>query len=163
MSDSRSCSGRRAGAGGGLRSARWRQRAARGVLAAWAMLPLALPARGADRLESGKWESTVVADGQARKLSYCISSEEAASINSDTKTARAFAESKARKASEPCTFTSYEIDGETVSYTMQCGTRTITDKTEYRGRTSEGVRTISKEGQTLSMQISSRRVGESCQ
>ena len=98
----------------------------------------------------------------ARTITYCITQDEAASINGDTRTARAYAEKKAQKASEPCAFKSYEVSGETVSYTMVCGTRTITDKTAYHGQSADGVKTITKEGQTMSMQINSQRVGKSC-
>jgi hypothetical protein len=133
---------------------------AAGALAA--LLSAAHAAQAAERLESGKWESVIVADGQARTIAYCITQDEAASINGDSRTARAFAEKKAQKATEPCTFKSYEVSGDTVSYTMVCGTRTINDKTVYHGHTAEGTKTITKEGQTVSMQISSQRVGKSC-
>jgi len=128
----------------------------------WLLSLAAYPALAADRMQGGKWESAVTADGQTKMLTYCVTKEEAASINGDTRTAREFAESKAKKASEPCTFKSYEVKGDEVSYTMVCGTRTINDRTVYHGISSEGVKTITKEGQTVTMRLNSRRVGENC-
>ena len=127
-----------------------------------ALLAVGFDARAADRLESGKWESVVAAEGQTRTLTYCITQEEAASINGDSTTGMAFAQKKAQKAAEPCLIKSYEIKGEVVSYTMTCGNRTIVDRTAYRGETSEGVKTISKDGQTQTMQIHSQRIGKNC-
>lgn len=131
----------------------------RGALHAVAWLALAAPAHAADRVESGKWESAITADGALRTTTYCITPEEAASLNGDSRTARDFAEKKARKAGAPCSFRSYEVKGDTITYTMLCESRTITDRTVYHGQTSDGVKTITKDGQTHEMFIKSRRVG----
>jgi hypothetical protein len=119
-------------------------------------------AYAAHRLESGKWQSIVAADGQSQTLTYCITQEEAASINGDSKTGREFAQKRAQKASEPCAIKSYEINDDVVSYTMTCGNRTIVDKTIYRGETSDGVKTISKDGQTQRMEIHSQQIAKNC-
>lgn len=127
-----------------------------------ALLAAGFDARAAERLESGKWESLVAADGQTQTLTYCITQEEAASINGDSKTGREFAQKKVQKAATPCLIKSYEIKGEVVSYTMTCGNRTIVDRTSYRGETSEGIKTIAKDGRTQTLQIRSRRVSKNC-
>jgi len=129
------------------------------ALAALVLALAASAAPAAGRLADGQWESAITTDGVTRTISYCIRPDEAASINGDSRTARAFADKKAQKAGAPCSFKSYEVSGDKVSYTMLCGTRTITDQTVYHGQTSDGVKTITKEGQTVSMQISSRRIG----
>ena len=132
----------------------------RGALRALLLLLLAAPAaHAADRVESGKWESAITADGALRTTTYCITPEEAASLNGDSRTGREYAEKRARKAGAPCTFRSYEIKGDTITYTMLCESRTITDKTVYHGQTSDGIKTIAKDGQTHEMFIKSRRIG----
>ena len=132
----------------------------RGALRALLLILLAArAAHAADRVESGKWESAITADGALRTTTYCITPEEAASLNGDSGTGRDFAERKMRKAGVPCSFRSYEIKGDAVTYTMLCESRTITDKTVYHGQTSDGVKTITKDGQTHEMFIRSRRIG----
>lgn len=128
--------------------------------AALLMLLLATPAAlAADRVENGKWESEITANGDTRTITYCITPAEAASLNGDSATGRDFAEKKAQKAATPCAYKSYQIMGDTVTYTMVCGNRTITDKTIYRGQTANGVKTITRDGQTVEMHLSSRRLG----
>ena len=121
---------------------------------------LAIPVAGAaDRIVSGKWEAAMTTDGATRTVSYCVDAEEAASINGDSRSGREFAEKKAKKAGSSCTITSYEIRGDTGSYSLACGSRTITDKTIYHGETSEGVKTVTNEGKTVTTSLKSRRVG----
>ena len=98
-------------------------------------------------------------DDATRTVSYCVSSEEATSINGDSRTGREFAEKKARKAGSSCAFKSYEIKGDTGSYALTCGFRTITDTTISHGDTSEGVKTVAHEGKTVTTRLKSRRAG----
>jgi hypothetical protein len=114
------------------------------------------PVSAAERITSGKWESTMVTDGDTRTITYCISAAEAASINGDSKSGREFAE---KKAGGRCAISAYEIKGATVSYTLVCGTRTITDRTAFHGETSEGTKTVAGEGETVTSTLKSRRVG----
>lgn len=116
-------------------------------------------AHASDRIASGKWESTMTTDGATKTISYCINPAEAASINGDSKTARDFAEEKAKKAGSNCVIKSYEIKGDTGSYSLTCGPRTIIDKTVYHGETSEGHKTVTNEGITVTTQLKSRRIG----
>jgi hypothetical protein len=60
-------------------------------------------------------------------------------MNGDTKTARAFAEKKAKGR---CTIKSYDIQGDTVKYALVCGDRTIDSSTTFHGDTSEGTEAI---------------------
>lgn len=131
-----------------------------GALCALLLPFLAARAAGAaDRIASGKWESAITTDGATQTITYCIGPAEATSINGDSGTGRDFAEKKAQKAGSPCAYKSYEIEGDTVSYVLTCGSRTITDTTVYHGETSEGVKTITKEGKSSTMRLKSRRVG----
>jgi hypothetical protein len=131
----------------------------------FAVLVLLLPvlatpaASAADRIVSGKWEAAMTTDGTTNTVSYCVSPAEATSINGDSKTGREFAEKKAQKAGSSCAFKSYEIKGNTGSYSLACGSRTITDTTTYHGETSEGVKTVTNEGKTVTTRVKSRRVG----
>ncbi len=131
-----------------------------GALCVSFLSALATPAAGAaQRIVSGKWESAMTTDGATRTVSYCISAEEAASINGDSRSGREFAEKKAQKAGSTCAIKSYEIKGDTGSYSLACGSRTITDTTTYHGETSEGVKTVSNEGKTVTTRLKSRRIG----
>ena len=98
-------------------------------------------------------------DGATKTVSYCVSPEEATSINGDSRSGREFAEKKAQKSGSSCTFKSYEIKGDTGSYSLICGTRTITDTTTYHGETTEGVKTVTNEGKSVTTRLKSRRVG----
>ena len=98
-------------------------------------------------------------DGATRTVTGCLSADEAASINGDSKSARGFAEKKGEKLGSPCKIKSYEITGDTGSYALSCGDRTITDKTVYHGETSEGVKTVTRDGKTITTRIKSRRIG----
>ena len=117
------------------------------------------PAEAADRIAGGKWESAMTTDGETRTVTYCISAAEATSINGDSKTGREYAEKKAEKAGSPCTIKSYDLKGDTGSYILICGSRTISDTTVYHGETSEGVKTVTNEGKTITTRLKSRHVG----
>ena len=123
-------------------------------------LALAVPVAGAaGRIVSGKWEAAMTTDGASRTVSYCVDAAEAASINGDSRSARDFAEAKAKKSGSSCVITAYEIKGDTGSYSLTCGSRTITDKTTYHGDTSEGVKTVTNEGKTVTTHLKSHRIG----
>jgi Protein of unknown function (DUF3617) len=128
-----------------------------GALYASVLILFAAPAaEAADRIASGKWESAMTTDGATSTVGYCISAAEAASINGDSKTGRDFAE---KKAGSRCTIKSYDIKGDTVAYSLACGSRTITDTTTFHGETSEGVKMVTNEGVTVKTLLKSRRVG----
>jgi len=80
------------------------------------------PAQAGDRIAGGKWEAAMTTDGETRTVSFCVSAAEAAAINGDSKSGREFAE---KKAGGRCAISAYEIKGDTVSYSLACGDRTI--------------------------------------
>ena len=98
-------------------------------------------------------------DGDTRTVTFCISAAEAASINGDSKSGREFAEQKAKKSGSPCAIKAYDIKGDTVSYTLSCGQRVITDRTTFHGDTSEGVKTVVSASMTVTTPVRSRRIG----
>ena len=53
---------------------------------------------------------------------------------------------------------SYDIKGDTVSYTLACGDRAITDTTTFHGETSEGVKTVTLDGKTVTTRFKSKCV-----
>lgn len=99
------------------------------------LLSVAAPVCAADRLHAGLWEFTMTTDGSARTFQHCVTVKEAASANGDTRSARASAE---KESAGRCTVLDYKVAGETVSYALQCGTRTIRSTATYHGDTSEG-------------------------
>ena len=130
-----------------------------GALCGLLLLMIPTIATAADRMASGKWEAVMTTDGDTRTVSFCISAAEAASINGDSTTGRDFAEQKAKKSGSPCVIKAYDIKADTVSYTLSCGPRTITDSTSFHGDTSEGVKTIVNAGTTVTTRVKSRRIG----
>ena len=110
------------------------------------------------RVVSGQWEHTMTTDGEAEsdKATDCMTAEEAASINGDSKTGRAYYE---RKAHGTCKIKMFELKGNTMSYVLSCGDRSIENTVTFRGETSEGV-TISEGPDGIqTMHIKSRRLG----
>jgi len=123
------------------------------------LLVMATTATAADRIAGGKWEAAMTTDGDTRTVTFCISAAEAASINGDSKAGRDFAEQKAKKSGSPCVIKAYDIKADTVSYTLSCGARTITDTTTFHGDTSEGVKTVVNAGTTVTTRLKSKRIG----
>jgi hypothetical protein len=116
------------------------------------------PLRAAERMAAGKWEFTMTGDGGSRTFSQCMTPDQANEANGDTKTARAYAEKKAKGR---CTIKSYDIQGDTVKYSLACGDRTIDSTTTYHGgNTSEGVlKTTTADGKVDTRTVKARRVG----
>jgi len=110
------------------------------------------------RAVSGQWEHTMTTDGQAqsRKVSTCMTAEEAAGINGDAKTGRAYFE---KKQHGPCKIKTFDVQGDTLLYVLSCGDRTIETKVTFHGETSEGVTTTKDKEGTHTMRLKSRRLG----
>ena len=127
-----------------------------------AAIALALPPAflsAAERLQSGQWEFTTSnVSGEKNSVKSCISAEEAASINGDSKTARAYAE---KKAGSRCTVNEYTISGNSTSYSLTCGEVTIKARITHHGDTSEGD-LVSKKGAEPEVvtHMKARRLGD---
>ena len=97
----------------------------------------------------GQWESRIA--------EQCITPDQANEMNGDTKTARAFAEKRAKGR---CTIKSYDIQGNTVKYALLCGDRTIESTTTFTGDTSEGTQTTrTADGKVDNRTVKARRLG----
>ena len=122
------------------------------------LLAAATPLWAADRMAAGKWEFTMTGDGESRTFSQCMTPDDANQANGDTKTARAYAEKKTKGR---CTIKSYDIQGDTVKYSLACGDRTIESSATYHGgNTSEGVlKTTTADGKVDTRTIKARRLG----
>jgi len=116
------------------------------------------PLRAADRMQPGKWEFTMTGDGAPRTFSQCMTQDQANEANGDTKTARAYAE---KRAKGPCKVKSYDIQGDTVKFSLACGDRTIDSTATYHGgNSSEGVlKTTTADGKVNTRTVKAHRVG----
>jgi hypothetical protein len=118
------------------------------------------PVRAADRMAPGQWEFTMTGDGESRTTKQCMTRDQANEMNGDTKTARSFAE---KKANGRCTIKSYDVQGNTVSYSLVCGGRTIDSTTTFSGDTSDGtLKTTTADGKVDARIVKARRLG-ACQ
>ena len=104
------------------------------LLAAIGLTLAVAPLSAADRLQIGQWEFTSTTRGEAHTFKRCVTPDEAGSVNGDTRSARAYAE---KQTAGHCTITDYKVDGDTVSYAMVCGPRTIRSTATYHGDTFE--------------------------
>jgi hypothetical protein len=115
------------------------------------------PLRAADRMAAGKWEFTMTGDGAPRTFSQCMTPDQANEMNGDTKTARAFAE---KRTKGKCTIKSYDIQGDTVKYSLSCGDRTIDSTTTFHGDSSEGtLKATTADGKVDTRIVKARRLG----
>lgn len=83
-----------------------------------------------------------------------MSVEEAAAFNGDSTTGRAYFEKKQPKT---CTINRFELQGNTMSYQLGCGARSIENKVTFHGDTSEGVAVTKAPDGTHTMSLT--RVG----
>jgi len=112
----------------------------------------------AERLRAGEWEFTTShAKGESNTFKHCVTADEATSVNGDTTSARAYAE---RKAAGRCKVTEYKVGGDTVTYTIVCGTTTIRSTATYHGDTSESdLFTTRDGGPEVVSHVKARRTG----
>jgi len=110
----------------------------------------------AERMATGQWEFTMTTDGSTHAMKQCITAEKANEVNGDSKSGREYAEKNAKGR---CTIKSYEIAGDTVSYSLTCGSRDIQSVTTFHGDSSEGVLTTTDEGKPVRTQVKARRLG----
>jgi hypothetical protein len=83
--------------------------------------------------------------------------EQANEMNGDSQTARGFAEKRNKGR---CTIKSYDIQGNTVKYSLVCGDRTIDSSTTFTGDTSVGtLTTTTADGKVDVRTVKARRLG----
>ncbi|HEX4966398.1 MAG TPA: DUF3617 family protein [Thermoanaerobaculia bacterium] len=113
--------------------------------------------RAADRLAAGKWEFTITTDGVSHTNNHCVTPAEANEVNGDAKTARDYAEKKAKGR---CTIKSYDIQGNTVTSTLICDDRTIDSTITFHGDSSDSVlKTTTADGKVATTTVKARRLG----
>lgn len=122
------------------------------------LLPAVLPA-APERLRAGQWEFTTShVDGEPDSVKFCVSPEEAASINGGAATGRAYAEKKAR---EGCKVNDYSVNGNVVTYSVTCGGTSVRTKVTYAGDNSEGETVIQRQGQKdIVLHVKAKRLGD---
>jgi hypothetical protein len=121
------------------------------------LMAITLPLRAADRMAPGQWEFTLTGNGGSRTMNQCMTSDQANEMNGDARTARAFAE---KRTAGRCTIKSYDIQGNTVKYSLVCGDRTIDSSTTFTGDTSEGMQTTTTaDGKVDVRTVKARRLG----
>jgi len=114
-------------------------------------------AHAADRMQPGQWAFTTTTDGVSRSFKQCVNAEEALSANGDTKTARAAAEKKAGASS--CVIKAYDVNGATVTYTIECRGSLIESTQTYHGDSSEGILKSTRAGKKATTAVKGRRIG----
>ena len=129
------------------------------LLSLAALFVTSLRLDGAERMTPGQWEFTTTTNGASHSSKYCVDTDLAAVANGDSRTGKEAAEKNAAKTKSNCKVTDFTANGDTVSYTLTCGARTITNSTRYHGDSYEGVLTTkTASGQTTS-DIKARRLG----
>jgi hypothetical protein len=122
-----------------------------------ALLLAASSLQAGDRMQPGEWEFTLTTDGSSHTAAHCVTLVDASEMNGDTKSGREAAE---RKANGRCTIQSYAIQGDTVSYSLSCGNRSIDSTTTYHGDTSDGSLTTTVQGaKAVVTHVKARRLG----
>ncbi len=111
----------------------------------------------APRVSAGQWEHVMARKADSSKFAACMSDAEAASLNSDSQTARAYFEKKTPSMQKA--IRSFDLQGNTLSYVIVVGDRTIESKTTFHGDTSETLKTTKGPDGTDTVTIKSRRVG----
>jgi len=121
------------------------------------LLAVTLPLRAADRMAAGRWEFTLTGNGESRTVNQCMTPDQANEMNGDSQTARGFAEKRNKGR---CTIKSYDIQGNTVKYSLVCGDRTIDSSTTFTGDTSVGtLTTTTADGKVDVRTVKARRLG----
>jgi hypothetical protein len=118
----------------------------------------AAPLSAAQRLHPGMWEFTTTGGpGETRTFQRCVTADEALAINGDTKSCRAYAEAHAKT----CKITEYIVSGDSVTYAMTCGARTMRSTGTFHGDTSDGVMTVTMNGAApVTEKVKAKRIGD---
>jgi hypothetical protein len=113
----------------------------------------------AERTHVGKWEFVSTVDGKSTTRNFCIKPAQVQGINGDAAANRAFLEKGA--AEHHCTIKDFKLEADTMSYTKVCAGYTFSDRTTYRGDTSEGELTTKMDGKpAVVTHMKGRRLGD---
>jgi hypothetical protein len=104
------------------------------------LIDLGVSAQAADRVRAGQWVGTTIVGGKTYPTSSCVSEDDAARMNGDTKAVKAYLETIIPP--EICKLTDVRADGHQVIYTASCSAGAVktmkTVTTSYYGDRSEG-------------------------
>ncbi len=117
---------------------------------------IAAPLRAAERMAAGQWQFTMTTDGSSRGVTHCVTPAEAGGVNGDSNAGRAYAE---KAASGHCAVKSYAAAGETVTYSLSCGDRTIESRSTYHGDHFDGTLTTTTAGKAVRTAVKGQRLG----
>ena len=122
------------------------------------LIVFAMPTRlAADRLVAGQYEMTTTIDGKTTTAKYCASPEIAKGTNGDAKSVQAYLESSVKSSS--CSIQSFDLTGDTVSYSLTCAGHTTVFRATYHGDHFESDMTSSANGQSRTIHTTAKRVG----
>jgi len=111
----------------------------------------------ADRLTAGQYEFTATTNGNTRTSTQCFTADDAKAVNADAKTGRDYAEKAAKGA---CKIGTYDVTGDTVSYTMACGESVTSTRVTYHGDSFQGyTTTVVGTSIALTVHTQARRLG----
>jgi Protein of unknown function (DUF3617) len=115
--------------------------------------------QAAERMTTGQWEFTMTMKGASHSSKSCVTPDLAAVANGDSRTGREAAEKNAAKSKSPCTVTDFTAEGDTVSYTLTCGDRTIRSTATHHGDRYEGVLKTKTATEETTTEVKARRLG----
>ena len=111
-----------------------------------------------ERTRTGTWENTMTAKGQTSTRSHCLTPAEAALTNGSPATIRA--ETEKALSNSGCTLKNFKLEGNTLTHTMVCESRTVLTETKFHGGDSiETTMTSTGDGVTQVTQFKGRWTG----
>ncbi len=111
-----------------------------------------------ERARTGTWENTMTAKGHTTTQSHCLTPAEAAMSNGSPATIRAETEKLLSKSG--CSLKNFKLEGNTLTQTMVCESRTVLTETKFHGGDSiETTMTSTEDGVTDVMQFKGRWTG----
>jgi Protein of unknown function (DUF3617) len=134
-------------------------RASIGLIGFAALLAASARLDAAERMVPGQWEFTMTTKGASHSSKYCVDADLAAVANGDSRSGREAAERQAAKTKSNCAITDFTVKGDTVSYTMTCGARTIRSTATYRGDQYEGTLKTKTASEETTTDVVARRLG----
>jgi Protein of unknown function (DUF3617) len=121
------------------------------------VLGLATRLQAAERMTPGQWEYTMTTKGESHVSKSCVTKEVAAVANGDARSGREAAERNSAKSH--CKVTDFTVDGNTQTYSLSCGDRTIKSTSTYHGDRYEGVLKTKTASEETLTEVKARRLG----
>ena len=111
-------------------------------------------------MATGEWEFSLTTDGATHAVKHCVTSEEAGAVNGSLQAARAQAEQNAVRGH--CVLNAFALQGDTVDYSLTCGSRQIKSTSTYHGESFDGTLTTTADGKAATTTVQAKRLG-ACQ